>query len=384
MGTARFFVERRKNQRGSFRYSSSAVPVGLKDTFWFVAPEYWIGDIAEGSMGHKQIDNYSGVLFNESIFDSSSKTFWNQKLILEPGKYIFCETNPRKATRYNPMNQTDLFINLAAIGGKPYNENLIINFVSQYGHIAFVSYGRFNVFPCSDFYKYAQEAHFTLLLSSALAANDFKSLISNSNKLVNLYDKKNIALNFIELLRDWCYFFPNIIGGKINEIIDLIDNHFEADNSAIEIWDTYWGNKEIILEDVFIEFAAEIIERIGSQRICNITPVLECNATEKSGIKFNPRWRSDSLLGVMWLQFYLKITNQLEVSYKICPECDEAIVDPRKNQIYHDKCRKAVYIRTRRLAEKLWKEGNSIKDIISETGAKEDRIMQWIGKLPKE
>lgn len=92
---------------------------------------------------------------------------------------------------------------------------------------------------------------------------------------------------------------------------------------------------------------------------------------------FYTSWPVPTLLQAIWLLFFLKITGQVEQTYRICPFCEEPIIKPRKNQIYHDGCRQAKFNQDKRMVLKLWKEGKTAEEIAEETGLEIERIKKW-------
>lgn len=119
----------------------------------------------------------------------------------------------------------------------------------------------------------------------------------------------------------------------------------------------------------------------SSYRYDPVTPL--CNFRfeyhkQKNVPLFQPRWHFTNLLQAVWMLFFLKATGQLEQSYRICPVCEEPIVNPRKNQIYHEGCRQVQHNREKREVLRLWKEGKTVGEILEVTGLEERRVAHWV------
>lgn len=100
----------------------------------------------------------------------------------------------------------------------------------------------------------------------------------------------------------------------------------------------------------------------------------------KSRPRFYASWPVPTLLQAMWLIFFLKITDQLEQTFRICPVCEEPIISPRKNQIYHEGCRQTYYYRLKQEVLGLWKEGYSVEQISCLLGIGEERVSNLLNK----
>lgn len=370
MSAARFNVKRRVHTLKSKDFKASNFGGVLDRSYWGVHKEYWIGKIEDSYLG--DVDT----------------------ICFRPGYVKF----------YNPLTDyPDLFLRFCELGRyDQVQPDHICKFVSKFGLLFDVedSYWHSgledeNIVPLMEFYGYAREAYFINKMYSCLMSrradklrqvlNDFISwdVIEPSYDYanwVNVMDGKMGIIHVIgeEVASRWNRYVPFHL--KI-DIEFVSDEDFLEDGGPLEelgLWCINEGPDNILFAAI-----GHCICKVMGYRLGHITAKMNLRIDQESPLlfSFEPSWDHSSLLSAIWLLFYLKITGQTETKYKICPECNEPIVNPRKNQEYHEKCRKNAYARTRRLAEKMWAEGQTLEAIIVATKGNPDTVKGWIDKL---
>ena len=165
----------------------------------------------------------------------------------------------------------------------------------------------------------------------------------------------------------------------IEDRIPYVVNHFLNLPNNSEEWLSFYQHAdlaEILNEapaDLLFGIAAELITLVVNERLKKNTWFSMVNFLEEQGRdkkqRFKGSWNCEDLLTAIWMLFYLKITGQVTEVYRYCPVCEQPILDPRKNQKYHDGCRQVLYNRRQRKIEKLWREGKTGQEIHEEIGA---------------
>lgn len=366
MGAARFQIKKRIKALREKDFEPTSMGGILDKTYWGVHREYWITKFSfDDEEPHDVITHRSGF-----------------------------------TKQYCPLtDHPDLFLQFCTVG-KPEAAGTadILQFVSRYGLLFDVEeegtqyYYQGGMGP-DEIFAYAKEANFTHEIYGALVSkradklrqtyNSFNSWACDCNWIPTRYDGFSLLqIAGEEVASRWNRLLPEQYRGYSNAISPAVrdfepDDYFQALNALGE-----WALNGAP-DQVLYSISGQVICRVMSERLDKITPATTLRADNEGAqpLQFEPSWKLSSLLSAIWLLFYLKITGQMDKKYKVCPECNNLIENPRKNQTYHDNCRKAAHIRNRRLAEKMWKGGQSIDAIVEATGTKLETVKGWIEKL---
>jgi hypothetical protein len=364
---------------------------------------------------------------------------------LPPGKYICHSETARK--EYSPIKDEPLLLfKFAKIGRKPeLNIDAIIQFVSEYGLLkdketlfpaVKVPY---DIYSVVAFHLYAREAYLITSMYDALHNLDHdKAAIL----LSDFFNVEEFSMTYDEL-GNWPQLLDEIYDSLPKDCRDAIRDEYENQDATEPPFLTNKERNELTdlaaegqpdpealvtdpeqirqleimamynrqeprkfvyrLEGLSAEVWIKIISKAPHSFILGVTadviaiitnlrvstegsfyakPVSPDKTDER--YQFKGTWDGPSLLTSMWLLFYLRITNQLHVKFRICQACGEPIEKPRSNQKFcsnDNKCKARYNTNLKRTVEKLWEQGYSKKDILRETGATLVQIESWTSKL---
>lgn len=400
-------------------FEQEGMPPVFKNTTWRIAAEYWTEEKKEGTA--VGLDKFPMAPIYELKIDTYIEK--DKKIVKASriaGEYICYPHEKRQefikniplpiesmapifTKEYNPITDApELFLSFTKTGqGRTPDKVRILNFVRQYGILRLSdreTVFRFHSYPLEAFHYYAREANLTLSLYEAVLNKNHKkipTILSSWIKELPLGPWFLLKLISIEsFLVRWQNKIPGEIFkraintgdrfGKIKSIgtenLDIVLLEWIFNNNS-DFWELMllYADKEILFD-----VACRVVSSVSYYRIGNI--LLDCTYTlphenRLKRVEFRPQWYAESLLGHIWLLFFLKVTGQTDQSYRICPVCEKPIENPRKNQTFHPGCRQAYYNRRKREAINLWKNGKSVDFISKDTGIDIDRINGWIRSM---
>lgn len=290
---------------------------------------------------------------------------------------------------YNPFTDApEVFLEFASLGKNPEPDRArILKFVHRYGDI-----NTFRLGPeeeakgksvvlwrpgsrVKDFHREARLAYAVLRLYEGIASLRTETVREWIDYIVARWDEFG--------LRDWdtecdfeqynqceqdgragiecgeeCGFMP-----PMERFVKTIQDPFEA-------------GSVLLVETIFKKMHPRNLQLY-------VVPVVSVQYEYRQGRsvpRFYASWIIPTLLQAIWTLFYLRVTNQIQQEYRICPFCEEPIIKPRRNQVYHEGCRQAKFNQEKREVLRLWREGKSVEEIGEVTGLELDRIAKWVRK----
>lgn len=296
---------------------------------------------------------------------------------------IWCLPRSGVVRTYNPFTDSpELFLQFASLGrSEEPQRDRILKFVHSYGDIQhpYAPFYAENLewkrgSSVAEFHKEARIAYSALRLYEGIVGQDKDEVKRWIAYIVERWDEfdlrghKECSLeNYRECQKE-----------QGQEIVDCT----ECDNDPpIEI--------TIAAIRDFLEAASLLLTYIiptkmhRTEDYLEVIPIMSYRFeyTRTGSIpRFYPLWAFPTLLQAIWALFYLKVTNQIEQEYRICPFCSEPIIKPRRNQVYHEGCRQAKFNQEKREVLRLWRKGKSVEEIAEVTGLELDRIAKWVRK----
>ncbi|AEG14982.1 hypothetical protein Desku_1399 [Desulfofundulus kuznetsovii DSM 6115] len=291
-------------------------------------------------------------------------------------EHVWVDPNSGISRIYNPFTEApELFLEFAALGRTEQpRKDKILDFLYRYGDIfnehghQSLKIGQWNKGSnVTELHREARLCYYALRLYEGLFNNSTEALKTRVCDLLS---------HLIE-----CSHIPIVVDNDEN---NGVKNGSYTDYLPLEV---YIQRK--LLSGQIIDTASFLLVNVINQKVHNMdmkSPILPIcfyrfdYKNKKSLPAFYMTWVVPSLLQAIWLLFFLKITGQIEQEYRICPVCEEPIIKPRKNQLYHEGCRQVYHNRIKREVLRLWKEGKSIDEIAAETAIDTEKIKKWVKK----
>ncbi|HHY32381.1 MAG TPA: hypothetical protein GX515_05030 [Firmicutes bacterium] len=286
---------------------------------------------------------------------------------------------------YNPFTDSpEVFLEFASLGrSEQPQKDRILKFVQSYGDILYadppfyLSHAKIEWERGSsveEFHREARIAYNALRLFEEVMALDKERVKQHIAYLIGNWDALRLRgldeckpEQYEECLRD----------GEVTSTVDCpktgCDGEPPIEKVLQEIDDPIEAGSFLLLRI--------ILAKMHASWDYPVLPVISYQFEYRQGKsvpRFYSSWSVPTLLQAIWTLFYLKVTNQIEQDYRICPFCEEPIIKPRRNQIYHDGCRQAKFNQDKREVLRLFREGRSVEEIADETGFEIARIEKWI------
>lgn len=290
---------------------------------------------------------------------------------------------------YNPFLDTpEIFLEFASLGRRPEpDKGRILKFVHRYGDITM-----FRVHPedktdqtlvgtglrcflgtkVSEFHREARLAYSALRLYEGIVSLKEETVQEWVDHVISRWDEFGLRWDDECSLEDYhqCKQDEEASAECCTECGSMppIENLIKATRDPFE------AGSVLLVEILFKKMHPEDL---------NVIPVVSVQFEYRQGRsvpRFYASWLIASLLQAIWTLFYLRVTNQIQQEYRICPFCEEPIIKPRRNQVYHEGCRQAKFNQEKREVLRLWREGKSVEEIAQVTGLELDRIAKRVRK----
>lgn len=290
---------------------------------------------------------------------------------------------------YNPfVDAPEIFLEFASLGrqAEP-DKSRILKFVHRYGDIATVridpeeadqnlvgtTSSCFLGTKVSDFHREARLAYGTLRLYEGILSLKEETTQQWVDYIVNRWDEFGLRWDEECSPEDYheCKREAEAGTDPCTQCFSIppIENRVKTARDAFDAG-------SILLVDI-------LFKKMHPDDRYSVVPVLAVQLEYRQGRsvpRFYASWLIPTLLQAIWTLFYLRVTNQIQQEYRICPFCEEPIIKPRRNQVYHEGCRQAKFNQEKREVLRLWREGKSVEEIAEVTGLELDRIAKWVRK----
>lgn len=331
-------------------------------------------------VSRKLKDAFSGVGIPAEVVRMPKEMYMEEE-------YIAASVESGISRIYNPFTDApEVFLEFASLGKNPEpDRGRILKFVHRYGDIK-----AFQIGPEEE-----AKGKSVVLWRPGSRVKDFHREARVAYAVLRLYE--GIAGLKTETVREWV----DHIVARWDEL-GLRDPHVECDlvqynkceqdgTAGIECEEECHlrpaVEKLITTFQDPLEAGAFLLLDIIFRRMhpedLYVLPVVSVQHEYRQGRsvpRFYASWLIPTLLQAIWTLFYLRVTNQIQQEYRICPFCEEPIIKPRRNQVYHEGCRQAKFNQDKREVLKLWREGRSVEEIAEATGLELERIAKWVPK----